>query len=140
MNPQLPPLAQPGPAVPTPFRIHGHSARIGLKIGISVCGFQIPSDAEVDQILRAKKPGHITVDEFALETLMTAAQGRAERRRSIAISILVPMIQRSMTEGPLSAKDMEKMVELAWSGARVFEEQDNATATLDSLTSSAPGG
>lgn len=141
MNPQLP-LPQPAaqPHAPAPCRIHGHSARIGLKLGIIAAGFQLPTEVELDHLLKSKLPPHITVDEFAIETLMTAAQGRAERRRSIAISILVPMIQRSMGDGPISSSDMQKLVELAWSGARSFEEQDNATATIDSLTPAPSGG
>jgi hypothetical protein len=129
-QPQLP--QAPGPA---PCRIHGHSTRIGIRLGVLACGYAMPNEQQVDEILRVKTPAHITVDEFAIETLMTAANARMERRRSIAISILVPMIQRSMGDGPIKKDDMDKLVELAWSGARTFEEQDMATASIDSLTS-----
>jgi hypothetical protein len=137
MNPQLPPVQGPAPC-----RIHGHSARIGIRLGVLACGYAMPNEQQVDEIVRVKTPAHITVDEFAIETLMSAASARMERRRSIAISILVPMIQRSMGDGPLKKEDMDKLVELAWSGARTFEEQDMATASIDSLTSSpaTPGG
>jgi hypothetical protein len=136
-QPQLPQVHGP-----TPFHVHGHSTRIGVKLGVIACGYAMPTDQAVDEILRVKTPPHITVDEFALETLTLASNARMDRRRSIAISILVPMIQRSMGDGPLKKEDMEKLVELAWSGARTFEEQDMATASIDSLTapSSTPGG
>ena len=141
MNPQLPqPPHQVTPQAMAPFHIHGHSARIGIKMGLIACGMQVPADPVVDEILRVRTPPHITVDEFALETLLQASHARMERRRSVALSILVPMIQRSVGDGPISSSDMQRLVELAWSGARAFEEQDNATSTIDSLTAPAPKG
>lgn len=128
------PMPQPPSAAPAPFHVHGHSLRIGIKLGVIACNFAMPTDEQVEDVIRLKKPNYITVDDFALETLHAASQARMERRRSVALSILVPMIQRSMGEGmTMKDSDLHRMVELAWSGARVFEEQDNATANLDTL-------
>jgi hypothetical protein len=140
MNPQIPLPAHP--AAPSPFHVHGHSMRIGIKLGVIACNVPMPTDAMVEEVIRSRKPPHITVDDFAIETLLQAAHARMERRRSVALSILVPMIQRSLGDGPIKQSDMQRMVETAWSGARVFEEQDNATASIDTLDSSmtAPGG
>jgi len=136
MNPQLP-QAQLPQQQPAPCHIHGHSARIGIQLGVAACGYALPRADQVDEILR-KVPAHIVVDEFALDILTVAAQNRMERRRSIAMSILVPLIQRSIEGGMVMPEEqLHKLVELAWGGARVFEQQDNATSTLDTLTSPA---
>lgn len=126
------------PVSPAPFHIHGHSARIGIELAYAAIHNQLPAPDLVEMIL-AKIPAHITVDEFAVEILTHYQQTRMQRRRDCAMQIVIALTQRAGDPGYNGSIDMDKIVELAWSGARKFEEQDNAAASMETLTAPVKG-
>jgi hypothetical protein len=113
--------------------IHAHSMLMGARIiAYNYTGKPQPDDMLM-RILAAAKPANVVVDDFPIELITMAHQGRKNDRRSVAHRAMEILLSKSGEPELITRDALESMATKAWQIAAMMEAQEAVSTQLDSL-------